>query len=107
MTTPSKRLDCKELQTKILVIIKDDHQPSCPIDCFVSAYLWDPLTKDSLGPRSKQAAGLSSHTDKTVENKGTGNKGRGMGWGEVKGMEYNYWAGREGLKTVRDFLNAI
>ena len=64
-----------------------NYLPSCPIDCFVSTYLWDPLTKDSLGPDSKQAAGLSSHTDKTVEDKGTGEKGRG--WGEVRGMEYN------------------
>ena len=66
----------------------------------MSAYLWNPLTKDSLGPDSKQAAGLSSHTDKTVEDKGTGEKGRGEGWEEVRGMEYNYWVGREGLKFL-------
>ena len=61
----------------------------------MSAYLWDPLTKDFLGPDSKQAAGLSSHINKTVEDNGTGEKGRGD---EEKLEEYNYWIGREGLK---------
>ena len=28
MKTPSKRLDCKELQARIVLIIKDDHQPA-------------------------------------------------------------------------------
>ena len=51
-------------------------------------------TKDSLGPDSQQAAGLSSHTDKTVEDKGTGEGG----WGDVKGVEYDYWVGWEGSK---------
>ena len=45
----------------------------------------DLAAKDPLGPDSKQAAGLSSHTDETVEDKGIG-KG---GWGEVKGVKYD------------------
>ena len=54
----------------------------------------DLATKDPLGPDSQQAASLSSHTDKTVEDKGIGEEG----WGEVKGVEYDYWVGREGSK---------
>ena len=43
---------------------------------------------------------MSSHTDKTVEDKGIGGGGGGgEGWGEVKGVEYDYWVGREGLKN--------
>ena len=37
----------------------------------------DLATKDPLGPDSQQAAGLSSHTDKTVEDKGIGGGGGG------------------------------
>ena len=59
----------------------------------MSAYLWDPLTKDCLGPDSEQAAGFSSHTDKTVEDKGTGEKGRGDGE-KLEGC--NIITGREG-----------
>ena len=70
-----------------------NYLPLCPISCFVSAYLGDPLTEDSLGLDSKQAAGLPSHTDKAVEDKGAREKG--MGWGEVRGVEYNYWVARE------------
>ena len=35
----------------------------------------DQTTKDPLGPDSRQAAGLSSHTDKTVDDKGIGEGG--------------------------------
>ena len=37
----------------------------------------DQATKDPLGPDSQQAAGLSSHTDKTVEDNGIGEEGGG------------------------------
>ena len=38
---------------------------------------WPPRTP--LGLDSQQSAGLSSHTDKTVEDKGTGEGGGGGG----------------------------
>ena len=57
----------------------------------------DLATKDTLGPDSQQAEGLSSHTDKTVEDKRIG--GGGGGRGEVKGVEYDYWVEWEGSKN--------
>ena len=101
MKTPAKRLDCKELQTKILLIIKNDHQPASELLTVMPNELLSiclpvgSINQALPGPDSKQAAGSSSHTDKTVEDKGTGEKGKG-GWEEVRGMGYNYWVEMEG-----------
>ena len=53
----------------------------------MSTYLGDPLTEDSLGSDSKQAAGLSSHTDKTVEYQGEweGDGEKLEGWNIITG----------------------
>ena len=117
MTIPSKRLDCEELKTKILLIIKDDHQPALELlTVMPNRLLCVPLPVGSINqglPRTriKTSIRFVQSQYKTVEDKGTGEKGRrgeGEGaWGEVRGMQYDYWVGMEGLKVFSSITKEL